>query len=189
MKNKFTGVLFLILATATVASAASIVPADDAEKAIPIQVQCLGKTWTQAGDQEDVMHIFLTKDVTVVRGELRVEADNMEVIRVGGGIQTIVATGNIRIFYNNVRAKCQRATYFVEAGKITMSETPKPVIAQGANIMSAPIIHIDMTQSPPGVETEGAVVFIVDDSGSNSTPKKPSKEGASTDPDTPIRGY
>lgn len=86
----------------------------------------------------------------------------------GGKVDRIIAERNVRIKQENKSGTCGKATYFVNAGKITMEQNP--VLVDGDNRIRGRIINYFTESGKSEVLGNVDVQFTTDDNKSPSLP-------------------
>ncbi len=136
---------------------------DSQKKDERVHWNCDGRLWTKLGPEAETERVFLENNVVVLRGETRVVADSMEIIRIKEVVTKIIARGNVRIQHEETRAKGATAVFDVISGQLVLGGSPEPVITNKGFVMTAPALQLDTTQSPPQMSANGPVLIVIED--------------------------
>ncbi len=116
-------------------------------------------------DQAAGTAIF-TGTVQVAQGELRMDADRLEVFYAPGaegatgGIDHMIATGGVTLSNGAEAAEAQRASYVVATGIVEMEGDV--LLTQGENALSSERLRIDLTAGTGQLEGRVRTIFAPD---------------------------
>ncbi|MBI5191119.1 MAG: lipopolysaccharide transport periplasmic protein LptA [Nitrospirae bacterium] len=126
--------------------------------------------------------VVIYKDgVVVKRGDITLHADNVtirlapaenkaggasDIFNKGGGIETIEATGRVRILQGDRTATADKAVFYTAEDRIVMSGSPR--VWEGGNVLTGSTVSYDLKED----------TFTVEDAKTMLYPEQPERNAA-----------